>query len=124
MRSRTRILIVDEDAQSRHLMRVMLESFSCRTSEAASVDEARELVARETFDLVVLDCGAPAGATCALASFLRSQPSTAGVKILGVTAAGLPELVSECQASGMDGVLLKPVPYPLLEAALNQHVPR
>ena len=123
MRSRTRILIVDDDATSRHLMRVMLESFSCEAVEAASAIEAREIVEHETFDLILLDCRMPTMDGCEFASYLRGRPATSTVKILGVTAASLPEQVSECEASGMDGVLIKPVPYRMLEATLNHHLP-
>ena len=124
MRSRTRILVVDDDATSRHLMRVMLESFSCEAIEASSAAEALQLVESESFDLILLDCHMPAMDGCELAATLRSRPETCAIKILGVTAASLPEQVAECHASGMDGVLIKPVPYRLLEAALHQHVPR
>jgi CheY-like chemotaxis protein len=45
----------------------------------------------------------------ALASLLRAQPHTAGLRLVGYTAHALPDEISSLLASGFDDVLIKPV---------------
>jgi two-component system phosphate regulon response regulator PhoB len=54
-----RILVVDDDEQSRALVRVALERESFAVLEASDGVEALELIASETPDLVVLDVNLP-----------------------------------------------------------------
>ena len=49
------VLVVDDEASLRLLCRVNLELEGHRVLEAASVDVARELLATETIDVVLLD---------------------------------------------------------------------
>jgi DNA-binding response OmpR family regulator len=57
--SNARILVVDDDAPSRALVRVALERESFSVLEAADGVQALELISSETPDLVVLDVNLP-----------------------------------------------------------------
>jgi two-component system KDP operon response regulator KdpE len=54
-----RVLVVDDEAQIRKFLRVSLEAHGYRVREARTGNEALELAAAESPDLVVLDLGLP-----------------------------------------------------------------
>ena len=56
---RPRILIVDDEQTPRHTLAGLLERMGYRTAEAASGQKALEYIARQRFDLVILDLKMP-----------------------------------------------------------------
>ena len=59
MRKAAKVLIVDDEAQIRRLLRTTLDRASYEVSEAASAREALELLATADPDVVLLDLGLP-----------------------------------------------------------------
>ncbi len=53
------LLIVDDDADSRTAVRIMLRSDTVQIDEAGSAEEALEKIARTGYDCIVLDLGLP-----------------------------------------------------------------
>jgi two-component system KDP operon response regulator KdpE len=53
------ILLIDDEPQIRRVLRASLSSQSARTLEAASGEEAIEILRRETVDLILLDLNMP-----------------------------------------------------------------
>ncbi len=99
------ILVVDDDARLRELLRKFLVAKGFRVSVAANAIEATEKLATLTFDLLVLDVMMP-GETGV--DFARRLRKTSAVPILLLTARG--EAVDRIAglASGADDYLLKP----------------
>lgn len=56
---RRHLLIVDDDADSRTAVHIMLRSDSVQIDEAGSAEEALEKIARTSYDCIVLDLGLP-----------------------------------------------------------------
>lgn len=81
-----RILIVDDEAPIRKLLRTALSSQSYVVSEAADGKTALELAARNSFDIIMLDLGMPGMDGFEVLSSLRRAGSTVPVIVLSVRA--------------------------------------
>ena len=80
------ILIVEDEAPIRDMLRMALERADYQVSEAASVQEARLQVADNRPDLVLLDWMMPGVSGIELARELRGDPLTKELPIIMVTA--------------------------------------
>src|SRR6267378_1048238 len=81
-----RVLVVDDDEDARELVRVMLGNYGAEVIQAASADEALELISRQPPDVLVSDIGLPNEDGYALLRRLRGLPQTARLPALALTA--------------------------------------
>jgi PAS domain S-box-containing protein len=81
-----RVLVVDDDADARELVRVMLGNYGAEVIQAASADEALELISRQPPDVLVSDIGLPNEDGYALLRRMRGLPQTARLPALALTA--------------------------------------
>ena len=72
-----RLLLVDDDAGLRALIRATFESFDIEVREAAHAAGAREAIADERPDVIVLDVQMPGETGLELARSLKGDPATA-----------------------------------------------
>ena len=118
-----RVLVVDDNAMGRQMLRAMLENIGIQVSEAKNGLEAVERVKAEKFDLVLMDIQMPTldGRSAALA--IRAQGSD-NLPIIAMTAAySLDEFRPESLASGMNSHLAKPIEFETLSAELQYWLP-
>jgi response regulator RpfG family c-di-GMP phosphodiesterase len=102
-----RILLVDDDAGLRSLLRTTFEAVDVELSEAASVTAARAAIRSSPPDVVVLDVTLPDGDGVALCEELRARPETHSIGVVLLTGAnGVTKQVGE--AAGADAFLGKP----------------
>ena len=99
------LLVVDDDARLRELLRRYLTGNGFRVTAAADAGEARALIKSLTFDAMVLDVMMPGENGFALAAFVRSQSD---VPILMLTARGETRDRIEGLERGADDYLGKP----------------
>jgi sigma-B regulation protein RsbU (phosphoserine phosphatase) len=104
-----KILIVDDAAINRNLMKGLLEAEGFRTIAAVDGREARRLSRAESPDLILLDILMPGESgfeTCAL---LKSDPKTAGIPVIFLSA--LDDVQSKVKGLKIGGVdyISKPV---------------
>lgn len=109
---KTSALIVDDNPQSLELLSQILSGFRLGKLRACqSAGEARSLIAREKFDLILIDFAMPEEDGLQLARHIRSEPSlpnhTAPILILhGYT----PEqMVIQARDAGANMIVRKPV---------------
>ena len=105
-RDRPRILVVDDDANIRRLLRDDLEAAGYRVLEARDGREALELARQKRPDLLILDVLMPEVNGFEVAAVLRSDPRTMGIPILMLT------VVEEQERAfrlGVDRYLTKPI---------------
>ncbi|TMJ97132.1 MAG: response regulator [Actinobacteria bacterium] len=104
---RARLLVVDDDAQLRTLLRTTLESTDAEIAEAGSAAEARESIALRAPQLVVLDVGLPDMDGLRLCRELKAIDETKNIAVLVLTGndAGTERAASE---AGADAFLRKP----------------
>jgi CheY-like chemotaxis protein len=105
-----RILVVDDVATNRELVRTMLSPFGHVVTEASGGAEAVQAAMHSVFDLILMDLQMPGmdglAATRAIRSTCRLNQAT---PILAVSANVLPENQDACRAAGMDDHIAKPL---------------
>jgi CheY-like chemotaxis protein len=104
------VLVVDDVADTRRLMRRVLERAGMRVVEAATGDVALEVIARERPDLVVLDLRLPGISGFEVARLVRASPDRAIARtvLLACSASVQPEVEREALDAGADAFEGKP----------------
>jgi len=106
--SRRRVLIVDDEATTRTLVRLLLERDGFEVLEAVNGREALELAARRDPDLIVMDLVMPELDGYGAIAELRRQPSHAATPIVVVTTEEGPAVEQRVITLGADDYILKP----------------
>ncbi|WP_434386041.1 response regulator [Melittangium boletus] len=104
-----RILVVEDEEDTRELLRTLLSSRGASVHVAASAREGLELLRRVTPDLLVSDIGMPGEDGYALIQGVRALPASAGGRLPAVA------LTAFARAEDRTRVLL---------AGFNSHVPK
>ena len=103
------LLVVDDDARLRELLRRYLSDNGFRVTGAADVPEARAHLASFAFDLIVLDVMMPGESGLDLTRALRNESSAGGpVPVLLLTAMAEPDDRVNGLEQGADDFLAKP----------------
>lgn len=103
------LLVVDDDARLRDLLRRYLADSGFRVTGVADTREARAQLASFAFDLIVLDVMMPGENGLDLTRALRAEPSPSGrVPVLLLTAMAEPEDRVNGLEQGADDYLAKP----------------
>jgi PAS domain S-box-containing protein len=120
-----KVLVVDDNATSREILRGLLESFSFDVALSASGEEAITEIenADQTmpFGLVVMDWKMPGMDGIEASTRIKSHPDLSKAPaIILVTAYGREEIMQKAEKAGLDGFLLKPVNPSVLFDAIMQ----
>jgi two-component system, sensor histidine kinase and response regulator len=118
-----RVLIVDDNATNRMILRETLSGWKCLTSEAENGEKAiaeldRAAQGGNPYHLVLLDCHMPGLDGCAMAERIRQNPTIADTAIVMVTSdlgRGDPR---RCRELGIEKYLTKPVKRAELKSAV------
>ena len=111
-----RVLIVDDDAGLRTLLRMTLESAALEVDEAPDARVAEDRIAVLSPDVIVLDIHMPGLDGLSFCRGLKRTPETAPTRIVLLTADDAPETAEAAWASGADAFLRKPFsPLELLD---------
>lgn len=114
------VLVVDDVESNRLLAQAYLERIGWQVRlfpDAPSALAAMEEVLPEA---MLIDVRMPGFDGDLLATILRAEPNTAGIRLVGYTAHALADEVATLRASGFDDVLIKPV----LMADMARALPR
>jgi len=115
----TRLLLVEDNAVNRELIRIMLEPFGIKVDTANDGVAGVEALRQGSYDLVLMDIQMPGMDGLTATRRIRAMTDAPGSRtpIIAMTANVLPEQVANCIAAGMDDHLGKPInPSRLLEA--------
>ncbi len=115
----TKILIVDDDPDTRDIIRLSLDSESYRISEAKTGVEALEKVITHDPDIIVLDIMLPEKSGMEVCKILKESFVTAHVPIIMLTAKQTIDDKIEGLKIGADDYLVKPFDPLELEARIN-----
>ncbi len=115
-----RILVVDDGAENRELIRLVLEETGLHVTEAADGQIALDLVAEQSFDLILMDMQMPVvdGVT---ATRLMRQRGIA-TPILAITANAMKGFEKDVHEAGFTGFHTKPLNIDTLLADLAQRL--
>jgi two-component system, OmpR family, phosphate regulon response regulator PhoB len=113
------VLIVEDEADLRELVRYNLEAEGFRVSMAESGDEAVEHIRDGVPDLILLDWMLPGLSGIELCRRWRSREETARTPIIMITARGEEEERVRGLATGADDYVVKPFSMPELVARIQ-----
>jgi PAS domain S-box-containing protein len=120
-----RILVVEDDADTRDLLRTVLSNEEARVSVARSAKEARERLAEQPVDVVISDIAMPEETGHELIRSVRaSNGSARRVLAIALTAYARAEDEKEALAAGFDHHVGKPIDPPDLIALIARSAPR
>lgn len=103
-----RILIADDDRDVRLVLVAILEAAGYETSEAANGIEALRVARADRPDLILLDLSMPKMDGMEAIRRLKSDPATAGIPVVMVTASGDEEMARAAVAAGAFAYVVKP----------------
>lgn len=111
------ILLVEDEPQLRHALRLLLEDHGYQVSEAGTAARALALAARSPPRLVLLDLGLPDRPGLEVARALLEDPATGHVRVVALTGSARAQERQRCREAGCAAYLPKPVrPQELLRA--------
>jgi DNA-binding response OmpR family regulator len=109
------VLVVDDDPAIRLLCRVNLELDGHTVAEAATLDDAREIIVDDSFDLVILDVHVAGGDGRDLLAELRTTKPELPVALLTGSADR-----NELLRTGADALIPKPFTLEELRGTVEQ----
>jgi CheY-like chemotaxis protein len=118
-----RVLLVEDNAVNRELAVAMLEAAEIDVTAAEDGDAALELGAKQTFDIVLMDCQMPGRDGYATTREWRRRERVLGdtrTAIIALTANAMQGDREQCLAAGMDDYLAKPFTRAALDTMLQQ----
>jgi len=103
-----RILVVDDDQDSRVIMRTILENNGYEVTAVSNGREALERLATETIDLVLLDVMMPEMSGLEILQRMKESPAMGHVPVIMVTARTQDEDLMNGYQFGADYYITKP----------------
>ncbi len=108
------VLVVDDEDMTRKLLRLMLERDGFTILEAEDGQQALDMIADSRPDLVILDVMMPNLDGFTACQILRTQPETADLPIILLSARTQVEAVRAGLQAGADRYMTKPISKPEL----------
>jgi sigma-B regulation protein RsbU (phosphoserine phosphatase) len=113
------VLVVDDNAENRDVLRRRLERDGYALSVAASGPEALRLLSERAFDLVLLDVMMPGMSGLEVLERLRRDRSAADLPVIMATAKDRSEDVVEALALGANDYVTKPLDFQVVMARVG-----
>ena len=104
-----RILVAEDNAVNRELLRELLEARGYSVSEACDGQEALHMIEQSLPELLLLDIGMPVLDGFAVIRKIRENPRLAPLPVVAVTAYAMRGDREKILSSGFDGYLSKPL---------------
>jgi signal transduction histidine kinase/DNA-binding response OmpR family regulator len=109
-----RVLVVDDNATNRQILRHQLYAWKMQKGSAANGFEALDLLRTavadgKPYDLALLDMQMPEMDGMTLARAIKSDPSISSTRLIILTSMGYMHSQNELKAAGVDAYLVKPV---------------
>ena len=113
------ILVVEDEAAIREMIRFALTRAEFRVTEAADAQQARLKIADQIPDLILMDWMMPGTSGVELTRELKSQPTTRDIPVIMVTARAEEEDKVRGLNLGADDYVSKPFSFPELIARIQ-----
>ncbi|MBF0486588.1 MAG: response regulator [Nitrospirae bacterium] len=107
--SMLRVLLVEDDMNSRLVASEILKKNGCSVTEAVDGEKAVALLNEGMFDLILMDVQMPAMDGLEAARIIKSSESTRNIPIIAMTAHALKGDRERCIEAGMDDYITKPI---------------
>ena len=116
------ILIVEDDERSRRLVRDVLQHAGYHTLEAATAADGIAQARASAPALIIMDIQLPDGDGVAALGEIRSDPATAAIPVIAVTAFAMSAERERFLAAGFNSYLAKPIDLATLRAEVQRLV--
>ena len=116
------ILIVEDSALNRKLVEAILRPHGYRLLIAVDGAEGIEIATREKPDLVLMDLQLPQVSGYDATQTLKSQPETAHIPIVALTAHAMAEEHERAMEIGCDGYITKPIDTRAFPGQVREHL--
>lgn len=103
------ILIVEDNPVNQKLLMAVLRPHGYRLVTAADGEEALAVACQEQPDLILMDLQLPRLNGYSATQRLKSNPLTAHIPVVALTAHAMPEERRQAQQVGFDGYITKPI---------------
>jgi two-component system NtrC family response regulator len=120
--TRNLIMVVDDDASVRRVMRMQLEEAGYRVALAADACEARAILEEERPSLLITDLRMPGAGGMDLLRYVRNESQETTVII--ITAFGTVETAVEAMKAGAYDYVTKPIDYEALVLVVHRAMER
>lgn len=122
-RGAVRVLVAEDNAVNRLLVRRMFEKLGCRIDLAGNGREAIEMASQLRYDIIFMDCFMPELDGYSASRALRQlEQGERRVPIIALTANAMADDRAKCIAAGMDDYLSKPVDLEEIRKTLQRWV--
>jgi CheY-like chemotaxis protein len=118
--SKATVLVVDDNADTRVVVRWMLERWGCRVVEASDGREAYDVAVEHRPDLVVMDLSMPIADGYEAIRSIRAREEFASLPVIAVTAFDRAVARDSAEAAGFDYYLSKPIDFKRLEVLVEK----
>ena len=115
-----KILIVEDDQDTRQLLKLRLESNGYETAFAFDAISAIAVAREEKPDLILLDMGLPGGDGVVVMERLKMFPALAHIPVVVVSARDAAATEPRATAAGAEAYLEKPIDNEALLAAIKK----
>ncbi len=116
------ILIVEDNLLNRKLVEAILKPLGYRLLTAVNGEEGIEVATRERPDLILMDLQMPKVSGYDATEVLKSQPETAHITIVALTAHAMEDERERAMAAGCDGYITKPVDTRTFPGQVRQYL--
>ena len=118
------ILIVEDDANSRKLVRDVLQVKGYRTIESETAEEGIRLAKEQQPALILMDIQLPGISGIDALQVLRADPDTKAIPVIAVTASVMTAQQENVLEAGFDGFERKPISIAALLKKIQNLVER
>jgi two-component system sensor histidine kinase/response regulator len=118
-----RILLVEDNTFNQQIALEILEEAGCSVCLAQNGLEALDLLAKASFDCVLMDVQMPVMDGLHATRLIRLEPRLQGLRVLAMTATATSEDRQRCMAAGMDDFISKPIQPALLCQTVARWLP-
>lgn len=115
-----RILIVEDDADGRELLRQIVASFGATVRVAEDGQEGLAIASAWTPHLILADLRMPRMDGFALFSRLRDDPRLDGIRVVAVSALATGADIKRTLMAGFDGHVAKPIDYDVVATLIER----
>ena len=122
MGARRKILVVDDNASNREVLRVFLEQVGFEIMEAENGRQAVDMAQQMRPDLILMDRWMPEMNGTDAVKWIRHVPKLSGLPVIAVSASVSERDQVQTLSAGFDAFLPKPVKWPRLAALLEEHL--
>lgn len=113
------VLIVDDHADTREMLKILLNMNGCRVIEAEDGEQAMSVADKVHPDLILLDLKMPLLDGLTVTRLIRSHPVLNEVPIVLITGVAKPQLHREALSAGCNDCLIKPLDFERLQELIK-----